>query len=33
MEKWEKNHNLWEFLGVGTGTKQYDTGTILVLVD
>ena len=33
MEKWEKNHHLWAFLGVGTGTKQYGTGTILVLVD
>ena len=32
MEKWEKNHHFWALLGVGTGTKQYGTGTILVLV-
>ena len=33
MDKWEKNHHLWAFSGVGTGTKQCGTGTILVLVD
>ena len=40
MDKWEKNHLFWAFSEVGTGTKrygactkQYGTGTILVLVD
>ena len=33
MDKWEKNHHFWAFLGVGTSTKQYGTCAILVLVD
>ena len=31
--KMGENHHFWAFSGVGTGTKQYGTGTILVLVD
>ena len=31
MEKWEKNHLLWEISRGGTGTKQSGTGTISVL--
>ena len=31
VEKWEKNHHLWEILRGGTGTKQSGTGTISVL--
>ena len=33
MEKGEKNHHFWAFSRFGTGTKQYGTSTILVLVD
>ena len=31
MEKWEKNHQFWEFSRSGTGTKQSGTCTISVL--
>ena len=31
MEKWEKNHILWEISKGGTGAKQSGTGTISVL--
>ena len=31
MEKWEKNHQFWEFSRGGTGTKQSGTSTISVL--
>ena len=31
MEKWEKNHHLWEISRGGIGTKQSGTGTISVL--
>ena len=31
--KREEKHNFWAFPKSGTGTKQYGTGTILVLVD
>ena len=31
MEKWEKNHIIWEILRGGTDTKQSGTGTISVL--
>ena len=31
MEKWEKNHILWEISRGGTSTKQSGTGTISVL--
>ena len=31
MEKWEKNHLLWEILRGGTGIKQSGTGTISVM--
>ena len=31
--KKEEKHNFWVFPRSGTGTKQYGTGTILVLVD
>ena len=31
MEKGEKNHNFWEILRGGTGTKQSGTGTISIL--
>ena len=32
MDKWEKKHHFGAFSGVGTGTKQYGTSAILVLV-
>ena len=31
--KREEKHNFWAFPRSGTGTKQYGTGTILVLID